>query len=134
VQEQQVEALDAQPAQALLGGGAQVGGVGVGAAQPGIGEAGKALGADAQAFVEVVPDGADQTVGVAVEASERPADGAVCLALAVGVGGDDRVDPLAGPQQRDEAVVLERLAEAHEPPARPGAEARVAGIAHPRTR
>ena len=64
VEQEQVEGVDADPLEAALGGHAQVGGVIIGAAQARVGEAGEAARPLALAFVEVMPDGADQGIGV----------------------------------------------------------------------
>ena len=51
-------------------------------------------------------DGADEAVVVARDALQRAAEQRVGLPGAVGVGGDDRVDAVAGAQQRLEALVV----------------------------
>src|SRR5439155_578952 len=84
--------------------------IGVRAAQRRVGEAREALGALALAVVEVVADGADEAERRAVEALKRAAQQRVGLALAVGVGGQDGVDAVAGTDQREEALVVERIA------------------------
>ena len=117
-----------QALQAPLGGHADVVRVRLGSAQARVGEARKALGSLALALVEVVPDRADQAVVLARHPLERSPKQAVGLAGAVGVGGDDRVDPLAGAQQREQALVLQRLAEVHEAPAAPGADRGGGGV------
>ena len=122
VQQQQVEGVGAAALEAALGGHAQVVAVLVRAAQARVGEAREALRALALALVEVVADRADERVVVARHAGQRAAEQRVGLARAVGVGRDHRVDAVAGPQQRLEALVRDRLAEAHEAPAAPGAD------------
>jgi hypothetical protein len=130
VQQQDVEGVDAEALERALAGHAQVRGVLVGPAQPRVGEAREALRALALALVEVVPDGADQAVVVAADAAQRAAEERVGLPRPVGVGGEDRVDALPRAQQRREAVVIDRLAEAHEAPAAPGPERDVSGVGH----
>ena len=76
----------------------------------------------ALALVEVVADGADQASTPRADPRQRPAQQRVGLALPVGVGGEDRVDPAAGPQQRLQPLLGDRLAEAQEAPAAPGAD------------
>ena len=75
-------------------------------------------------------DRADQRERLARQAGERAADREVGLPRAVHVGRDDRVDGRVGPQQADEAVVVERLAEVHVAAAAPRAERGVTGGAH----
>jgi hypothetical protein len=130
VEEQEVERVGADPLQRALGRHAQVRRVVVLAAQARVGEAGEALGALALAGVEVVPDGADQAVRVAVASLQCAAEQRVRLARAVRVGGHDRADALVGPEQRCQAVVVERLAEVHEAAAAPGADRRARGVGH----
>ena len=130
MQQQQVEALGAAALEAALGGHADVAGVGALPAQPGVGEAGVALGALARALVEVVADGAHQAVVLAVDPGQRLAERPVGLSGAVGVGGDHRVDALARPQQREQPAVLERLAEAHEASAAPRSDRSGRGVHH----
>jgi hypothetical protein len=122
VQQQQVERVGADALQRALGRHAEVARVRVGAAQRRVGEAREALRPLALAFVEVVPDRADEAERVALHALDRATEQPVRLALPVGVGGQDRVDPVPGLDQREEPLVIQRLAEVHEPPAAPGAE------------
>src|SRR5262249_4222254 len=61
---------------------------------------------------------------------ERAPQQGVGLALAVDVGGDDRLDSLAGPQQLQHALVVDGLPEVHEAPAAPGAHGDVTGFSH----
>ena len=119
---------DAAALEAALGGLAQVAGVLAGAR--GGREAREALGAVALRAVEVVADRSDQRVRLARQAGEGAADGEVGLARAVDVGRDDRVDAGVRPQQADETVVVERLAEVHVAAAAPRAECGVTGGAH----
>ena len=132
VQEQEIERAGADALERPLRRHPDVVGVAVRAAQARVGEAREALRPLALARVEVVADRADDAVAVAVEAGERAAEERVGLAGAVGVGGDDRVDPLVRAQERGEALVVERLAEVHEPPAAPGAEGGVTERDHRR--
>src|SRR5262249_44699588 len=76
----------------------------------------------------VVADRADQAVVVARHAIEGAAQHAIGLALPVGVGGKDGVDPLPRPQQRRQAVLGDRLAEVEEPAPTPGADRAAAGL------
>jgi hypothetical protein len=128
VEQQQVERVGADALEAALGGVAQVGRVLARSAQARVGEARKALGALALAVVEVVADGADQRVGVAVEAGERAAEQRVGCALAVDVGGQHGPDALVGAHEREQPLVIERDAVVHEVAARPCAEGGVRGI------
>ena len=130
VQEQQVEAVGPDALQRALGRHAQVRRVLLGPAQARVGEAREALGALALAFVEVVAHGADQAVGLALDAAQRAAEQLVGLARPVGVGRQDGVDAVAGAQQGGQALVVDRLAEAHEAPAAPGADGDVSGVRH----
>ena len=75
-------------------------------------------------------DRADQAVVVARDAVQRPPHQPVRLALAVDVGGQDRVDPLVRAQEGHEPLVVHRLAEAQEAPAAPGADGDVSGLGH----
>ena len=130
VQEQDVEGLDADPRQAGGGGVAYVGGVLVGAAQARLGEAGKAPRAVAAARSEVVADRAHQAVVATPHAVERAAEERVGLARAVDVRGDHGAYPVVRSQQRDHALVVDRLTEAQEAPAAPGADGDVSGLGH----
>ncbi len=80
VEEQQVEVLEPAALQLPLGGEAQVGGVAVGAAQAGVGEARIAARAVALAVVEVVAHRADRAEVLAGHALERAGQQAVGLA------------------------------------------------------
>ena len=115
--------MSAEPAEAALGCHPQVVGVGVGTAQRGVGEAGEAARAVALALVEVVADRADQLVVLARHPGQRPPQQLVGLALAVGVGGQQRRDPVVGTEQGFESLLRDRLAEVEESPAAPGADA-----------
>jgi hypothetical protein len=128
VQQQEVERVGADALEALLGGIAEVGAVVLRPAQARVGEAREALRALALAVVEVVADGADQRVGVAIEAGERSAEQRVGGALAVDVGGQHGADAVVGAHQREQALIVERDAVVHEVAARPGAEGGVRGI------
>ena len=75
-----------------------------------------------------MPDGADQAVGIALDAVEGPPEQRVGGALPVDVRGDHGVDSVAGTQQLGEPVLVDRLAEAHEAPAAPGADRRPAEV------
>ena len=130
VQQQQVERVDPEPLEAALGRHPHVVGVGVRPAQARVGEARVALRALALALVEVVPDRADDADAVAVGARQRAAEQAVGLAGAVGVGGQQRVEAVAGRQQRLEARLVDRLAEMQVAAAAPGADRGVGGRAH----
>jgi hypothetical protein len=130
VQQQHVEGVRAEALQAALGRHAQVVAVPVRPAQARIGEAREALGPVALALVEVVADRADQRVVGARHARQRAPEQGVGLAGPVGVGGHDRADAPAGPQQRLQALLGDRLAEAHEAPAAPGADRRVTEHRH----
>jgi anti-anti-sigma factor len=77
-----------------------------------------------------VADRADKAVGPAVGAGQRAAEHAVGLARPVGVGGQQRVDALAGAQQGREAVLLDGLAEVQPAAAAPGADGGVGGLRH----
>ncbi len=134
VEEEQVEGGRAEAAEAALGRQPQVVGVGVGAAEGGVGEAGKAARPVALALVEVVADGADQRVVLAPHPGQRPPEQLVGLALAVGVRAQHRRDSPAGPQQRFEALLGYRLAEVEEPPPAPGADRGAAQVTHRRNR
>ena len=122
MEQQQVEAVLPEAIEAALGRHPQVGGVFVRAAQLGVGEARIAARALALSLVEVVADGADQAVSVARHPVERPPEQRVRLTGPVRVRGQDRVDAVAGAQQSLEALGLDRLAEAEEPPAAPGSD------------
>ena len=100
VEEEKVERGGPEPPEAPLGRHPQVLGVGVGPAQRRVGEAREAARPVALALVEVVADRADQRVVLARDPGQRPAEHLVGLALAVGVGGEDGVDPVARAQQR----------------------------------
>ena len=113
-----------------LGRAADVVAVLLGAAQRRVGEALVALRALALAFVDVVADRADEPVALARQPGERAADDLVGGAGAVGVGGDDGVDAAARAQQRDQPLLVDRLAEVQEAPAGPGAERAVGKIGH----
>ena len=130
VEEEQVERGGAEPPEAFLGRHPQVLGVGVGPAQRRVGEAREAARPVALALVEVVADGADQRVVLARDPGQRPAEHLVGLALAVGVGGEDGVDPVARAQQLLEALLVDRLAEAEKPAAAPGPDRTAARLAH----
>ena len=97
----------AEPLEAALGRHPQVVGVVVGPAQRRVGEAREAARPVALALVEVVADGADQRVVLARDPGQRPAEKRVRLTLAVGVGGEDGVDPVARTQQRLEAILVD---------------------------
>ena len=88
---------------------------------------GKPRGPVALAVDEVVADRADQAVGVTIDALERAPEQLVGAAGAVDVGGDHRVDPGAGTQHRRQPLLVDRLAEVHEAPAAPGADAVLPG-------
>ena len=120
VQQQHVEALDPAAREAALGRHADVVAVAAGGAQSRIGEPREALRALALALVEVVADRPDQAVALARASRQRGAERAVGVARAVGVGRDDGVDPFSWAQQRQQALVLQRLAEVHEATAAPG--------------
>ncbi len=122
VEQQQVEGVGADPAEAFLGRHPQVVAVLVGAAQLRVGEAREPFRPFPLALVEVVPDRADQAVVVARDALERPPQHPVGLALPVGVGGKDRVDAVVRAQQRRQAVLGDRLPEVEETPSAPGAD------------
>ena len=62
--------------------------------------------------------------------SKRTPDREVGLPRAVHIGRDDRVNAGVWPQQADEAVVVERLAEVHVAATAPRAERGVTGNAH----
>ncbi len=130
VQQQQVERVDPAALEAALGGHPDVVRVALGPAQARVGEAREALRALALALVEVVPDRAHQRVLVARDAGQRGAEQPVGLARPVGVGGDHGGDAAAGAHERGEALVVERLAEAHEAPAGPGAHRGWGQIVH----
>ena len=72
--------------------------------------------------VEVMTDRPDDPHLRARAARDRPAEHPVGLALAVDVGGDHRPDRLVGRDQLAEALVVERLAKAHEASAAPRAD------------
>ena len=59
---------------------------------------------------------------------DRPAEQPVGIAGAVDVGGDHRRDRLVGSDQRAQALVVERLAEVHEPAAAPRPDRERPGI------
>jgi hypothetical protein len=122
VEQQQVEAVGAAALEAALCGHAEVCAVPAGAAQSGIGEARVALRPLPLALVEVVPHGADQRVVRARHPCKGTADQRVRVARSVGVGGHDRADAAAGPQQRLQAGFGNRLAEAHEAPPAPATD------------
>jgi len=82
------------------------------------------------ALQEVVPDHADQPEVVAGQSGNRSAHQLVGSPLAVDVGCDNGADPLVGPQQGDQPLVGDRLAEVHEAPATPGAERGVSQVGH----
>ena len=63
-------------------------------------------------------------------AGERAAEQAIGFAGAVDVGCEHRVEALVGAQQRDQALLAERLAEVHEAPTAPGSERRDTRFAH----
>ncbi len=132
VQQEQVERVRADPLQRALRRHPQVARVAVGAAQPRIREARVALRSLPLAFVEVVPDGADQAVGVAVRALQRPAEQRVGVAGAVGVRGHDRAHARVRAQQREQPLVVERDAEVHEAAAAPGSDGGPGGLGHRR--
>jgi hypothetical protein len=77
-----------------------------------------------------VADGARQPVRAAVEPLQRAADEFVGGPRAVRVGRHDGIDLRVRPQQRDQPVVVERLAEVHVTSAAPRAEADVAQCVH----
>src|SRR5690606_25206272 len=60
----------------------------------------------------------------------RAAEQLVGPALPVDVGGDDGADAVAGPQDREEALVLDRDAEVHEAPAAPRPDGGVGQLRH----
>jgi hypothetical protein len=130
VQKQQVERVDAAALERALGGHAHVVRIGVGAAQPRVGEARKALRALPLALVEVVADRPDQAVVLARDAVEGTAEQRVGLARSVGVGGHHRPNAVVGTQQRDQPLVVDLLAEAHEAPTAPGSDRRVGRVGH----
>ena len=134
VEEEDVEAVDADGREARLGGLAEVGGVPVRSSQRGCVKRGKPFGPLPLAVDVVVADGARDPVRIALEACECPAERAIGLALAVDVGRDDGVDALARAEERLEPVVGDRLAEAHVAPAAPGSDRAAAELGHRRER
>ena len=74
-------------------------------------------------------DRSDHADLIARHALEGAPEQAVGLAGAVDVGGDDGVDRAVGRKQRDQPLLLERLAEVHVAPAAPGAQSGDAGVA-----
>ncbi len=114
VQQQQVEGVLAEALEAALGRHPQVGGVGIRTPQGRIREPRKPARPGSRALVEVVADRADQGVGIARSPVQGPAQELVGLALAVGVGAEDRLDALARAQQRLEPRPLDRLPEVQE--------------------
>src|SRR5439155_22161659 len=93
-----------------------------------VGEAWVTLGAVALARVEVVADRADEAVLLPRQALECAPQQRVGLACAVRVGREDGANALVGADQREVAVVVERLSEAHEAAAAPGADRGVRGV------
>src|SRR5213076_1230800 len=128
VKEEQIERVDAQPLEAPLACRPQVIAVLAGAAQPPVREPWESARPLALAGVEVVADRADEAVGAAIDPCQRPPQQLVGGSLPVDVGGDQGVDPLAGPQQSRQPIVVDRLAEAHEAPATPGADRDASGL------
>ena len=122
MQEQEIEGVDPAPLEAALGRHLEVVGVARGTAELGIGEAGKALRAGTLAGVEIVADRPDDAHLITRQTLDRAAEHRVGVAGAVDVGGDDGRDALVGRDQPGEALVVERLAEAHEAPAAPGSD------------
>ena len=109
-----------------------IAGVLIRAAQLRVREAGETARAVALALIEVVSDRADQRVGVARRALESPSEQDVGLALAVGVGREHGVDPTISArfEQRDQAILVDRLAEVKEAATAPGADRRCARGSH----
>src|SRR3954447_26881739 len=127
VEEQQVEALLAEPLQAALGGHTQIPGVLARAAQRGIGEARESLRAIPLPFVEIVAHRSDEGVPVAVDALERAAEERIRLTLAIGISGEDRVDAVAWTKESLEAVGLDCLTEVKVTPSAPAADCLLPG-------
>src|SRR5207249_5780823 len=82
----------------------------------------------ALALVEVVSDRAHEAVPVLRHALQRPAEDPVGLALAIDVGREQGRDPVPGTQQRGQALLVDRLAEAQVAAAAPGSDRDVARI------
>jgi hypothetical protein len=130
VEQQHVEGVDAAARKRALDRHADVVAIALGAAQPRIREPREALRALAFALVEVVADRAHERVLAPRHPRERPAEQRVGLARAVRVGGQHGGDPVAGPQQRQQALLPQRLAVVHEVPAAPGPDGGVGQGAH----
>jgi hypothetical protein len=73
---------------------------------------------------------AGHEIRVALEARERAREDSVRLTLAVYVRGQDGPDAVAGAQERNEPVLVDRLAEPHESTAAPGPDCHVVGQGH----
>ena len=130
MQQEDVEGVDPEALEAALGRHADVAGVLVGAAQRRVGEAWEALRAVALGGVEVVSDRADDAVVLAVDGGDRPAEQEVRLARPVGVGCEQRVEPVAGTQQGFEALLGDRLAEMQVAPTAPRSDCGMGGPGH----
>ena len=121
VQQEHVERVGADPLEAALGGHPHVVAIALRTAQLRIGEARKPLRPLALARIEVMADRSHQRVLGPANPGQRAPQQEVGLPGAVGVGAQKRPYPAAGAQERLEALVGERLPEAHEAPAAPGA-------------
>src|SRR5262249_44855089 len=116
VQQQAIEAVHAAARQRFLRGGAEILGKLIRRTQLRVSEAWKALRAIALAGVEVVPDGADEAIGIARPPRERTPEHLIRGAAAINVCRHERADAaLVGlADHADESVLGERLTEVHE--------------------